>query len=198
MRRYCIFTAQTSNLVLWFLKDTLKRGYIAKNARPPSSPDTNPLDRWFRDAVKWKVYDVRAGRPFDNEQGLKNTMKRVWSSVVSDKKTIWKAIKQFVPRLREVARKGGYSIKLTFGWRLPVHLMIFMDFHFSCYNSVLYVIICHLVFQRKWCYLYTQRSSNRKRKHTKLVCLSDVSFRTNWKSHFLQGRSSCLKTKEIA
>ena len=107
MRRYCIFTAQTSNLVQGFLKDTLKRGYIAKNAWPPSSPDTIPLDYWFWDAVKLKVYDGRAGRPFDSEQELKtNTIKRVWSSVVSDKKTIWKAIKQFVPRLREWHRKG--------------------------------------------------------------------------------------------
>ena len=88
---------------------------MAKNAWPPSSPDTNPLDYWFWDAVKSKVYDGRAGRPFDSEQELKNTIKRVWSSVVSDKKTIRKVIKQFVPRLRGVARKGGYSIKLTFG-----------------------------------------------------------------------------------
>ena len=108
-------SSHTSNLVQGFLKDTLKRRFIAKDAWPPSSPDTNPLDYWFWDAVKLKVYEGRAGRPFDSEQELKNKIKRVWSSVASDKKTIRKAIKQFVPRLREVARKGGYSIKMTFG-----------------------------------------------------------------------------------
>ena len=93
----------------------MKRRFIAKDSWPPSSPDTNPLDNWFWDAVKLKVYEGRAGIPFDSEQELKNKIKRVWSSVASDKKTIRKAIKQFVPRLREVARKGGYSIKMTFG-----------------------------------------------------------------------------------
>ena len=108
-------SSHTSNLVQGFLKDTLKRRFIAKDAWPPSSPDTNPLDYWFWDAVKLKVYEGRAGRPFDSEQELKNKIKRVWSSVASDKKTIRKAIKQFVPRLPEVARRGGYSIKMTFG-----------------------------------------------------------------------------------
>ena len=103
-----------SNLVQDFLKDTLKRRFISKEEWPPSSPDTNPLDYWFWDAVKMKVYEGRAGRPFGNEKELKNKIRKVWTSVASDKKTIRKAIKQFVPRLREVSRRKGYSIKMVF------------------------------------------------------------------------------------
>ena len=60
-----------SNLVQDFLKDTLKRRFISKEEWPPSSPDTNSLDHWFWDAIKLKVYEGRAGQPFENENELK-------------------------------------------------------------------------------------------------------------------------------
>ena len=38
-----------------------KNRWISKDEWPPSSPDTNPLDYWFWDAVKTKVYEGRGG-----------------------------------------------------------------------------------------------------------------------------------------
>jgi hypothetical protein len=61
-------SSHTSNPVQGFLKDTLKRPFIAKDAWPPSSPDTNLLDYWFYwfywfwDGVKLKVYDSIVSR----------------------------------------------------------------------------------------------------------------------------------------
>ena len=103
-----------SNLVQGFLKDTLKRRYIAADEWPPSSPDTNPLDYYFWDSVKRSVYEDRAGRPFKNEQELRRKIKRVWPECAAKKAEIRKAIKQFVPRLRAIDRKNGYSIKMLF------------------------------------------------------------------------------------
>ena len=103
-----------SNLVQDFLKETLKRRFI--NASEwPASPDTNPLDYFFCNSVKSKVYEGRLGKPFSDENELQNKIRAVWEVCATNTKEIRKAIKQFVPRLRAVEQKRGYSIKMLFG-----------------------------------------------------------------------------------
>lgn len=108
-------TSHTSNLVQNYLSDTLKKRFISKTEWPPCSPDVNPLDYFFWDSVKTKVYADRKGKPFTNEQELQVKIRSVWNECATDVQTIRKAIKQFVPRLKAVEQKQGYSIKTLFG-----------------------------------------------------------------------------------
>ena len=87
-----------SNLVQDFLEKTLKRRFVKCVEWPPSSPDVNPLDYFFWDLVKTKVYQGRAGEPFSSEEELKTKIKAVWKDCATDLKPLRKAIKQFVPR----------------------------------------------------------------------------------------------------
>ena len=103
-----------SNLVQDFLENTLKPRFVKFVELPPSSPDVNPLDYFFWDLVKTKVYQGRAGEPFSSEE-LKTKIKAVWKDCATDLKPLRKAIKQFVPRLRAVEEKQGYCIKMIFG-----------------------------------------------------------------------------------
>ena len=89
-----------------FLEKTLKRRFVKCVEWPPSSSDVNPLDYFFWDLVKTKVYQGRAGEPFSSEEELKTDS--------TDSKPLQKAIKQFVPRLRAVEEKQGYCIKMIF------------------------------------------------------------------------------------
>ena len=82
---------------------------------PPSSPDVNPLYYFFWDLPKTNVYQGRAGEPFSSEQELKTKINAVWKGCATDLKTLRKAIKQFVSRLRTVEGKQGYCIKMIFG-----------------------------------------------------------------------------------
>ena len=50
-----------SNLVQDFLENTLKPRFVKFVELPPSSPDVNPLDYFFWDLVKKKVYQDRPG-----------------------------------------------------------------------------------------------------------------------------------------
>ena len=75
----------------------------------------NPLDYFFWDLVKTKVYQGRPGEPFSSEEELKMKIKATWKDCAIDLKPLRKAIKQFVPRLRAVEEKQEYSIKI-FGW----------------------------------------------------------------------------------
>ena len=52
--------------------------------------------------------------PFKNEEELKARMKTVWTECATNTEEIRKAMKQFVPRLRTVNEKRGYSIKAVF------------------------------------------------------------------------------------
>ena len=70
--------------------------------------DVNPLDYFFWDLVKTKVYQGRAGEPFSSEEELKRKNQVVWKHCGADLKPLRKAIKQFVPRLRAVEEKQGY------------------------------------------------------------------------------------------
>jgi len=94
-------------------KAVIKNDYLEKQW-PPASPDCNPLDYHFWDKAKVKVYEGRFNQPFENEKQLKRRIRRVWNEMATDLVEIRKALKQFVPRLREVAEKEGNCIKMTF------------------------------------------------------------------------------------
>ena len=103
-----------SNLVQGYLKERLGKRFVKSGEWPPALPDCNPLDYHFWDKVKTKVYENRFNKPFENEDQLKRRIKRVWKDVASDVVEIRKALKQFVPRLKQVAEKQGSCIKMTF------------------------------------------------------------------------------------
>ena len=60
-----------SNLVQDFLQETLNSSFIKTHEWPPSLPDCNPLDYYFWNKVKEKVYENRLNKPFENAKELK-------------------------------------------------------------------------------------------------------------------------------
>ena len=74
---------------------------------PPSSPDVNPLDYFYWDFVKIKVYNERSEKSFASEAGLKKKIKSAWNICANDLVPIRKAIKQFVRRMKAVEEKQG-------------------------------------------------------------------------------------------
>lgn len=100
-----IVSSHTSNLVQGYLTDTLKSRFIKASEWPPSSPDCNPLDYFFWNLVKERVYAGRLNQPFQNEEELKKRIKSVWNECASDKAAIRKSIRQFIPRLHAVEQK---------------------------------------------------------------------------------------------
>ena len=107
-------SSHTSHLVQDFLKSKLKRRFISAEEWPPSSPDLNPLDYFFWDYVKARVYEGRFKKPFTSEKELKKKIKSVWNICANDLVPIRKAIKQFVPRMKAVEEKKGQCIKMLF------------------------------------------------------------------------------------
>ncbi len=107
--------SHSSNLVQDFLRENLHRRHVRKEDWPPKSPDTNPLDFYFWSRVKRKVYEGRHNRPFKNEDEMIRRIKSVWNECASNKREIRNAMQQFVPRLRAVEEKKGFSIKTVFG-----------------------------------------------------------------------------------
>ena len=97
-----------------YLKSELGRRYVCAEDWPPYSPDCNPLDYFFWNGLKDKVYEGRHNEPFANEQELMARINEVWKDCASDLKPIRKAMRQFVPRLEAVARNEGQSIKKVF------------------------------------------------------------------------------------
>ena len=93
----------------------MKRRFVKFVEWPPSSPDVNPLDYFFWDLVKTKVYQGRAGEPFSSEVELKTKVNTVWKDCATDLKPLRKAIKQFAPTLRAVEEELGYCIKKILG-----------------------------------------------------------------------------------
>ena len=53
-----------SKLVQNFMKTELKHRFVTSAEWPPASPDCNPLDYIFWDAVKSRVYEGRLNKPF--------------------------------------------------------------------------------------------------------------------------------------
>ena len=106
--------SHSSNLVQDFMNERLRKRFIKKTDWPPSSPDCNPLDFYFWDAVKAEVYRGRLNKPFENEEQLKRKIKSVWKKVGSNREIIRKALKQFIPRVRTVHESNGSCIKLIY------------------------------------------------------------------------------------
>ena len=102
------------NMVQDVLGKTLKSHLVKYLEWSSSSPDVNPLDYFFWNLVKTKVYQGRAGELFSSEEKLKTKI-AVWKDCATDLKSLRKSIKQFVPRLRAVEEKQGYCIKMIFG-----------------------------------------------------------------------------------
>ena len=103
-----------ANIIQDLLTETLGKRFVKRNEWPPASPDCNPLDFYFWDKVKVKVYGDRFNKVFKDESELKRKIRKVWPEVASDVKEIRKALKQFVPRLNAVAEKDGRCIKMLF------------------------------------------------------------------------------------
>ena len=105
-------SAHTSNLAQDYLKEVFGRdGFVNKNQWPPKSPDLNPLDYYFWNAVKEKVYEGRR-EPFTNLAQLKRRIKYVWDAAF-DEEASRKAITEFRKRLRAVVvNKGGPIVHL--------------------------------------------------------------------------------------
>ena len=74
-----------------YLGQTLKRRFIKAGEWPPSSLDVNPLDYFFWDLVKIKVYGGRMGQPFATDTELKAKIKAVWKECASNLPAIRKA-----------------------------------------------------------------------------------------------------------
>lgn len=103
-----------SNLVQGYMNERLRKRFVKKTDWPPSSPDCNPLDFYFWDAVKAEVYRGRLNNPFENEEELKRKIKSVWKKVGSNREIIRKALKEFLPRARTVHENNGGCIKLFY------------------------------------------------------------------------------------
>ena len=61
------------------------------------------------------MYEGRMGKPFKNETELKRKIKSVWNECATNTTEIRKAFRQFLPRLKAVVEKNGYSIKTVCG-----------------------------------------------------------------------------------
>ena len=104
-----------SNLVQDYLLNTLKKRFVNKCEWPLVSPDVNPLDYFFWDLMKTNVYDGRRGEPYQNDKELQSKIRSVWGEFAKDIVPLRKAIKQFVPRLKAIEAKEGFSTKMLFG-----------------------------------------------------------------------------------
>ena len=107
-------TSHTSNLVQNFLQETIPRRFIKKDQWPPKSPDSNPLDYYFWNKVKTKVYQGRIDKPFESEEEMISKIKSVWRECASNIGEIRKAMKEFPSRLKAVEECNGSSIKMHF------------------------------------------------------------------------------------
>ena len=94
-----------------YLSKTLKSRFVTGAQWPPNSPDLNPLDFYFWNQVKDKVYHKRHCAPFQNLTELRQRITEVWDDCAHDLPTIRRAMKQFIPRVEAVVAKNGGSIK---------------------------------------------------------------------------------------
>ena len=112
-----------SNLVQDYLQEWLS-----------SSPDCSPLNYYFWNKVKGKVYGNRLNQSFENEWELKKWIISVWNDIVFNLPEILQAIKQFVGGL------DVFFIRKPFFWlslnllninarnQAEIFLIIFLNF----------------------------------------------------------------------
>ena len=60
-----------AKIVQNFLQEELKSRFAANTECPPSSFDWNPLDYYFWNEVKEKIYSGHSAKPFESEKELK-------------------------------------------------------------------------------------------------------------------------------
>ena len=116
----CIFVqdnapSHRSNLVQDFLQETLNSRFIKTHEWLPSSAEYNPLDYYFWNKVKEKVYENRLNKPFENKRELKKWIESVWKDINISLPEIRRAIKQFAGRLKAVKEREGQCIKMIYG-----------------------------------------------------------------------------------
>ena len=88
-------SSHTANITQQYLKETFGRRFISKDQWSPNFPDCNPLDYYFWDAVKKKVYGGRR-ESFSSLGELKKRIRKVWDDSY-DIATLRKAILEFRP-----------------------------------------------------------------------------------------------------
>ena len=74
------------------MKKTISRLYIETEQHPQKSPDNDPLNYYFWNKIKTKVYEDGLNTPFENEEELISRMKPVWKECITKTKVIRKAI----------------------------------------------------------------------------------------------------------
>ena len=104
-----------SNFVQDFLTKTFNSRFNKTHEWPLSSPDCNPLDYYFWNKVKEKVYENRLNKPFENKRELKKWMESVWKDIAFNLPEIWRARKQFARRLKAIKEREGRCIKMIYG-----------------------------------------------------------------------------------
>ena len=103
-------SSHTSNLCQNYLAKKFGRdGFVNKNQWPPHSPELNPLDYYFWDAVQVKVYEGRR-EPFTSVEELQARIEDVWVTAV-DGDALRRAILQFRHRLHAIVKNAGGPIK---------------------------------------------------------------------------------------
>jgi len=94
-------------------QDFLRAQLGDKNEWPPHSPDCDPVDYFFWNQLKLKVYEGLR-EPFQDIPSLQERIIEVWNNVV-ELPVLRRAIDQFLPRLQAVVTNNGRSIKNHFG-----------------------------------------------------------------------------------
>ena len=75
-------TSHTSNVCQQRLRKLRGRRFIGKLEWPPKSPDCNPIDDYFWDALKVEVHRGRRD-PFTNIDQLKRRIRKVWQRSIT-------------------------------------------------------------------------------------------------------------------
>ena len=63
-------TYHRAKIVQNVLREELKSRFVANTKWPPSSPDCNPLDYYFWNEIKEKMYIGHHAKPFESEKGV--------------------------------------------------------------------------------------------------------------------------------
>ena len=69
--------SRRANIIQVFLKEKMSKRFMKHTEWPPSSPDCNPVDYYFWNKIKEKVYEDQFIQPFRNSNELKRKMKKV-------------------------------------------------------------------------------------------------------------------------
>ena len=108
-------TVRTSYKIFYKKDFFFNSRFIKTHEWSSSSPDFNPLDYYFWNKVKEKVYENRLNKPFENKRELKKWIESVWKDITFSLPEIRRAIKQFAGRLKAVKERKDQCIKMIYG-----------------------------------------------------------------------------------